>query len=199
MEPADIQKVSITKGDALIIVDVQEDFLPGGNLPVSEGDQVVPVFNRYIDLFQDKGLPVYATRDWHPARHSSFKEQGGPWPKHCVVGSEGAKFAKGLKLPASAVTISAGTELDADGYSGFEGTDLDQRLRAQGTHRLFIGGLATDVCVLHTVRGALKLGYKVFLLTDASRAVNLQPENGSRAVAEMTNLGARPVTLDLLD
>jgi nicotinamidase/pyrazinamidase len=194
-----MEKTRLKKGDALLVVDVQKDFLPGGSLEVPEGDQVVSVFNGYIEFFEDKGLPVYATRDWHPAGHCSFKEQGGPWPKHCIAGSEGAQFAEGLKLPASTVIISKDTEPDSDSYSGFEGTDLDQRLRAEGIHRLFIGGLATDVCVLNTVRSALKLGYQVFVLTDASRAVNVQPEDGPKAVAEMANLGARPVTLDLLD
>ena len=183
-------------GDALLIVDVQNDFLPGGSLAVSHGDEVIPVLNRYIGEFAAQGLPVYATRDWHPQQHCSFRAKGGPWPPHCIANTHGAEFAAALRLPPGATVISKATSLDKDAYSGFEGTDLDPRLRAVGIRRLFIGGLATDYCVLNTVRDALQLGYAVMLLTDAIRAVDVQPGDGQRAEVEMAGLGALPITLN---
>ena len=187
--------IAIKKGDALIVVDVQNDFLPGGSLAVPEGDRVVPVLNRYLDTFAARALPIYATRDWHPGNHCSFKAQGGPWPPHCVAGSPGASFAPGLKLPAQTTIVSKAIAADKDAYSGFEGTDLDARLRAQGVRRVFVGGLATDYCVLNTVRDARRLGYEVCLLTDAIRAVNVKPDDGRKAEEEMRHLGAKSLTL----
>src|SRR3990172_9324815 len=125
------QKVGIGPGDALIVVDVQIDFLPGGSLAVPAGDEVVPVLNRYLGAFHAKSLPIFATRDWHPVNHCSFKAGGGPWPPHCVAGTAGAAFAPGLKLPPETTTISKATPPDKDAYSGFEGTDLEARVRAQ--------------------------------------------------------------------
>lgn len=189
----DAERVEPGQGDALLIVDVQNDFLPGGALPVPEGDAVVPVLNRWIERFTARRLPVYATRDWHPPNHCSFREQGGPWPPHCVAGTEGAAFAPGLKLPPDAVIVSKATEPDREAYSGFQGTDLAERLRAQGVRRLFVGGLATDYCVLSTVRDALREGFEVVLIEDAVRAVDVQPGDGARALEEMRRLGARTV------
>jgi nicotinamidase/pyrazinamidase len=186
-------------GDALLIVDVQNDFLPGGNLAVSHGDEVVPILNRYLQIFVEHRLPVYATRDWHPQKHCSFREQGGPWPPHCVANSLGAQFAAMLRLPPAAVIISKATSEEQDAYSGFEGTDLDSRLRAANISRLYIGGLATDYCVLNTVRDALRLGYQVLLLGDAIRAVDARPRDGTRAEEEMTKLGAQRITVQGVD
>ena len=177
--------------DALIIVDVQNDFLPGGSLAVPHGDEVVPALNRYIRAFGKKKLTVFATRDWHPSNHCSFKAQGGIWPPHCVQRSRGAELALDLQLPQSAVIISKATTLEQDAYSGFEGTDLHDRLQALGVKRLFIGGLATDYCVLNTVKDALSLGYEVYLLEDAIHAVNVQPDDGKKAKDEMIRLGAK--------
>ncbi len=185
-------------GDALIVVDVQKDFLPGGSLAVPRGDEVVPVLNRYMEIFSSRGLPVFATRDWHPPEHCSFTEQGGPWPPHCVAGSEGAAFAADLHLPADAVIISKATEPERDAYSGFQGTDLAQRLREAGVRRVFVGGLATDYCVLNTVRDALAEGFEVVLLEDAIRAVDVQPGDGERAVKEMLDAGAVPARIDAI-
>jgi nicotinamidase/pyrazinamidase len=190
------QKISLHPGDALIIVDVQEDFLPGGALAVPHGDDVVPVLNRYIALFRAHALPIVATRDWHPANHCSFAAQGGPWPAHCVADTAGAGFARGLDLPDDAIVISKATRGDSDAYSGFSGTDLAQRLRALRIKRVFIGGLATDYCVLNTVLDALKTGFETVLLTDAIRAVNVRPTDGPKAEAEMSYAGARRVVLD---
>ncbi len=183
-------------GDALLIVDMQNDFLPGGSLAVPRGDEVVPVLNSYLKLFTSRNLPIYATRDWHPEQHCSFKAQGGSWPPHCVQGTRGAEFAAALQLPPSTVIISKATTVEQDAYSGFEGTNLDQQLHAANVHRLFIGGLATDYCVLSTVRDALKLGYRVLLLADAIRAVDVQPGDGQRAEQEMFGLGAQRITLE---
>jgi nicotinamidase-related amidase len=185
--------------DALIVVDVQNDFLPGGRLAVPGGDAVVPVVNRYADLFASRRLPVFATRDWHPSAHCSFRAHGGPWPPHCVAGSPGASFAADLRLPEHAVVVSKGADAGQDAYSGFEGTDLDARLKAAGVRRVFVGGLATDYCVLNTVRDAIRHGYETFLLTDAIRAVDVAPGDGRQAEAEMARLGARPVSIETLD
>ena len=192
------ESIELQYGDALIVVDVQNDFLPGGSLAVPDGDAVVPVLNRYLAEFSARELPVYATRDWHPANHCSFKARGGPWPPHCVAGTHGAQFAAGLKFPTGATVISKAEKPDKDAYSGFEGTDLDARLRARKVKRLFIGGLAADYCVLNTVRDALSLGHEVYLLTDAIRAVNINPDDGPKAEAEMQRLGAKPITLAAL-
>jgi nicotinamidase/pyrazinamidase len=182
-------------GDALLVVDVQNDFLPGGALGVPEGDRVVPALNRYIARFRAAGLPVIATRDWHPSRHCSFAERGGPWPPHCVAETPGAAFAPGLDLPPDATVVSKADTPDTDAYSGFQGTGLAERLKGMGVTRLFIGGLATDYCVLATVKDARAAGFAVVLLTDAVRAVDLKPGDGERATAEMEQAGAVPARL----
>lgn len=177
-------------GDALLSVEIQYDFLPGGSLAVPGGGAVVPAMRHCMKLFEQLGLPIFATRDWHPANHCSFRAQGGRWPPHCVAGSAGAQFASALELPASAQVISKATTPEKDSYSGFEDTDLDARLRALEVRRLFVGGLATDYCVLNTVRDALRLGYAVVLLTDACGALDVNPGDGERALEEMQRLGA---------
>jgi len=187
--------IHLQPGDALILVDVQTDFLPDGNLGVPHGDEVVPVLNRYAEIFQANKLPVFATRDWHPPNHCSFADQGGPWPPHCIANTPGAAFAPNLRLPPQSVVVSKAERVEQDAYSGFEGTDLDTRLKRAGVRRVFVGGLATDYCVLNTVRDARKLGYEVFLLTDGSRAVNVQPDDGRKAEEEMRGLGAEPIEL----
>jgi nicotinate phosphoribosyltransferase len=182
-------------GDALLIVDVQNDFLPGGSLAVPEGDDVVPALNGYSDTFRTHHLPIFASRDWHPPNHCSFTKQGGPWPPHCVAETNGAQFASGLNL-SETVIISKATEPKSDAYSAFENTDLDQRLKQAGVKRLFVGGLATDYCVLNSVRDAIRLNYSVILLEDAIRAVNVQPEDGPKAIEEMLELGCLPATIE---
>ena len=185
--------IRLQAGDALIAVDVQNDFLPGGSLAVPAGHLVVPALNRYLAAFAARALPVFATRDWHPANHCSFKAQGGIWPAHCIAGTSGAEFAPGLDLPAMAVTISKAATPESDAYSGFAGTDLAARLRAGRLARLYIGGLATDYCVLNTVRDALAEGFAVLLLADAIRAVDVEPGDGARACDAMLRLGARSI------
>ncbi|SDH47470.1 nicotinamidase [Propionivibrio dicarboxylicus] len=180
----------LQSGDALLIVDVQNDFLPGGQLAVTDGDTVIAPLNRWIERFQAAGLPIFATRDWHPAAHCSFIAQGGPWPNHCVANTDGARFATALRLPKNAKVISKATTVEVDAYSGFGGTDLSDLLQHTGSQRLFIGGLATDYCVLNTVLDACRLGYNVVLLSEAIRAVNVQAGDGARAIAEMQAAGA---------
>ncbi len=178
-------------GDALLVVDVQNDFLPGGSLAVPRGDEVVPVLNRCLALFAKKGLPVYASRDWHPPGHCSFRAQGGPWPPHCMADTYGAEFPASLDLPADAVIISKADTPEKDAYSAFGDTDLGLCLKAVDVRRLFVGGLATDYCVLNTVKDALALGYAVVLLADAVRAVEVTPGDGEKAMMEMRGLGAQ--------
>lgn len=187
--------ILLNQGDALLIIDLQNDFLPGGAVAVSQGDRVVSVMNRYIAQFQRKHLPIISTRDWHPADHCSFKAQGGSWPEHCVAGTRGAKFSAGLQLPESAIIVSKGTNNKALGYSGFEDTGLEAHLNRLNTRRLFIGGLATDYCVLNTALDALARHYRVYLLEDAIRAVDIEPGDGRNAVVTMTQQGAVPITL----
>ncbi len=178
-------------GDALIVVDVQNDFLPDGALGVPEGDAVVPVLNDCMRTFSEHQLPVYATRDWHPQGHCSFKEQGGPWPPHCLAGTSGASFAPDLSLPDAAKVVSKAETREADAYSGFQGTDLEADLRGRGVRRVVVGGLATDYCVLQTVLDARRLGFDVVVLEDATRAVNAEPGDEERAVEQMREAGAQ--------
>ncbi len=185
--------VDVQTGDALIIVDIQNDFLPGGSLAVPGGDAVVAVLNDYIDIFERKALPIIATRDWHPVNHCSFQAHGGTWPSHCVANTHGAEFAPGLHLPPDVTIISKAATPELDAYSGFQGTGLDAVLRSLGVRRVFVGGLATDYCVLNTVLDALEQQYHVFLLNDAVRAVNLEPDDGVRAQNTMIEQGALPV------
>jgi len=186
--------------DALIIVDVQNDFCPGGSLAVTGGDEVVPVLNQYIEQFTQARVPIFATRDWHPENTRHFKIHGGLWPPHCIQGTKGAEFRTDLALPDDAVIVSAGMAPDEEGYSGFDGKDengagLADLLRARGVERVFIGGIATDYCVKETVLDALKHGFKVVLLEDAVRGVNLRPDDSERAIAEMVRAGASTSTL----
>lgn len=183
-------------GDALVLVDVQNDFLPGGSLAVPEGDQIIAPIKRWLAEFTAAGMPVFATRDWHPSDHCSFRAQGGPWPPHCVAGTEGAQFAASLGLAGDPriTVISKGTRSEADAYSGFEGTDLHTRLHTAGVQRLFIGGLATDYCVLNTVLDARRLGYQVALLEPAVRPVEVHAGDGARATTAMIDAGAALLT-----
>ena len=181
--------------DALVVVDVQNDFMPGGSLGIAGGDAVVPILNEYVR--KARWAHVFATRDWHPPGHCSFRERGGPWPPHCVQGTKGAAFAQDLQLPADTTVLSKGTDPERDAYSSFEGTTLDDALRAFEIERLLVGGLATDYCVLHTIRDARARGYAAVLLDDAIRGVD--PASSRRAREEMLLLGATPATLDTLD
>ncbi|MGB9874340.1 MAG: nicotinamidase, partial [Hydrogenobacter sp.] len=184
-------RLNLTNKDALIVVDMQNDFMPWGALPVPDADKIVPRLNAYIEAFSSKSLPVYFTRDWHPPDHISFKGHGGIWPPHCVQGTEGAQFHKDLIIPKdNKFIISKGTSRDFDAYSGFQGTLLDSLLKERGIRRLFVGGVATDYCVKNTVIGGLNLGYEVFLLIDATKGVDVNAGDTDRAIEEMMNSGA---------
>ncbi|MDE2990344.1 MAG: nicotinamidase [Chloroflexota bacterium] len=177
--------------DALLIVDVQRDFCPGGALAVPDGDAVVPVLNQWIDAARDAGAAVFASRDWHPPDHVSFQEQGGPWPSHCVAETPGARFHPDLALPVSATIIDKGTDAGHEAYSAFEGTDLAAWLHAAGIERLWVGGLALDYCVRASVLDARRIaGLPVHLILSATRAVEVQPGDGSRALDDMRSAGA---------
>ena len=189
--------IPLTEGDALLLVDIQNDFLPGGNLPVPSGDEIIPTVNRYIAVFRDRGAPVFATRDCHPKGHCSFRDRGGPWPVHCVYGTFGFQFPPGLELPASAFVLCKAKSPLKDAYSGFDGTDLRARLRDLDAGRLFVAGLATEYCVLSTVMDGLDLGFGVVLLLDAVRAVDVNRGDGEKAIRKMVLAGA--VTAVLAD
>jgi len=195
----DTDKIELGIGDALLAVDIQNDFfLPGGRLAVPEGDQIIPVMNAYIDRFIQRRLPVFATRDWHPKNHHSFLQQGGPWPEHCIASSPGAEFAQGLHLRAAVQVFFKGTAVENDGYSDFANPEMIKQLEKLNVSRLFIGGLATEYCVLYTVCDALRLNYQVLLLTDAVRAVNVNKHDGEQAINKMILTGAIPITLAVI-
>jgi nicotinamidase/pyrazinamidase len=185
----------IGKRDALIIVDVQNDFCPGGALPVPEGDQVIPALNDYIKIFKKANTKVFATRDWHPANHISFKAQGGPWPPHCIQDTEGARFHPDLRLPRGTIIVSKAMDPNKDAYSGFSGTELAKTLQKEGVTRVFVGGLATDYCVKNTVLEARELGFQTVLLLDAIRGINAKPDDAAKAVDKMINNGAEQANL----
>ena len=186
---------SVGKTDAIIIVDVQNDFCPHGALPVPEGDQVVPVLNDYIKIFKKAKAGIFATRDWHPPNHISFKAQGGPWPPHCVQNTEGAKFHPDLKLPSGTTIVSKAMNPLKENYSGFEGAELSSILRKHSVLRVFVGGLATEYCVKNTVLDALKLGFKVMLLSDAILGINAEANEAAKAIDKMVESGAEQTTL----
>jgi nicotinamidase/pyrazinamidase len=176
------------------VVDVQVDFCPGGALAVDHGDDVVPGINKTVDAFERLGLPLFFTRDWHPPNHISFKAQGGAWPPHCVQGTKGAEFHPDLGVPSGAVIISKGNKPSAEAYSGFQGTDLEARLKRLGVDEVFLGGLTTDYCVKETALDARRAGFAVDVLEDCVRAVDSKPGDRGRALAEMRRGGASMTT-----
>ena len=174
---------------ALVVVDVQNDFCPGGALAVERGDEVVGPLNRLIEEFLGRGEPVYKSRDWHPPQTRHFADHGGTWPVHCVQGTRGAEFHEALLDDPRVRVVSKGLG-DEDNYSAFDGTALAEDLRREGVREVWVGGLATDYCVKQTVLDALRAGFRVRALPDAMRAVNLQPGDDQRALAEMRAAGA---------
>ena len=183
---------------ALIVVDVQNDFCPGGALPVRDGDRIVPVLNDYLERLRVCNGPVIATRDWHPPNHCSFHDHGGVWPPHCVQGQPGAAFHPGLKLPEQTLIISKGVDPARDDYSGFANPALERNLRLLGVEVLLIGGLATDYCVKSTVLDARRRGFETVFLQDACRAVNKNPGDGDTALTEMLAAGAQRADLSMI-
>ncbi len=179
--------IKLDRSCALVIVDIQNDFMPTGTLPVPDADKIVPVLNKYIDMFVSNKLHIFATRDWHPPNHISFKQRGGVWSMHCVKDTLGAEFHHDLKLPRSATIISKGVEADREAYSGFEGTDLAKKLEENGVRCVLIGGVATDYCVKNTALDAIKFGLDVILLEDAVKGI----KNNHDAIKEMRGKGTK--------
>ncbi len=171
--------------EALIIVDVQNDFCPGGALAVEDGDAVIGPLNR---MAGDHDV-VVATRDWHPADHHSFSERGGPWPEHCVQGSPGAELHPLLERERIDIFVDAGDTPEAEGFDKFEGTGLEDRLRERGVERVHVGGLALDYCVKRTALGARRRGFDTVVHLDATRAVDVESGDGERAIAELRAAG----------
>ncbi|OGX07618.1 MAG: nicotinamidase [Omnitrophica WOR_2 bacterium GWA2_47_8] len=185
---------------ALLVVDVQNDFCPGGTLAVPQGDTVIPVINRYLRFFNDKELPIFVSRDWHPKETKHFKRFGGIWPMHCVQNTPGANFHATLKLPPEAVILSKGMDPEQDSYSAFqakdeEGRDLKEILEDLQVKHLFVCGLATDYCVKASVLDAIKNGFQTFLLLDAVKGVNMHPQDSRKAIDEMNKKGAKNITI----
>lgn len=186
---------SFEVGDGLLLVDPQNDFCPGGSLPVAGGDAVMPVLNAWATAAERAGVPIFVSRDWHPPSTTHFKERGGVWPPHCVMGTPGAEFHPDLHLPGTVVIVSKGMGETEDAYSAFQARDaantpLAGLLKDGGVRQLFVAGLATDYCVKATVLDGLEQGFRVTLVPDGMRAVNLKPTDGEQALAEMRARGA---------
>ncbi len=175
---------------ALVIVDLQNDFCPGGSLAVPDGDKIVPVVNDLIEQFSRAGLPIFAIREQHPGNHVSFKAQGGLWPPHCIQNTPGARFHPDLRLPDNVIIISKADSPERDAYSGFEGTDLEALLREAGVDHIVVCGLATDYCVKATALDGLRAGLGVTVVEDAIRGVDVQPGDSQKALAELQAAGA---------
>jgi nicotinamidase/pyrazinamidase len=176
-------------GDLLLVVDVQKDFCPGGALPIERGDEVVPVLNDWTRTALIAGVPIYFSRDWHPKHHLSFQESGGHWPVHCLQDTDGARFHPALEVPSNAVVVTKGTRFDRDQNSAFDQTGLADWLHRQQIRRIFVGGLAQDVCVLATVIDGCQAGFEMQLITNATRPVTA--EGGREALTKMRRAGAR--------
>ena len=188
----------MNKDCGLLIVDVQKDFCPGGALPVARGGEIVPVINRYVELFAEVGGLIVASRDWHPRESAHFQERGGPWPRHCVQGTPGAEFHDGLRLGPEVIVVSKGTGPDEDGYSAFagrtiKGWSLASLLTQRMIQELYVCGLATDYCVKSSCLDALRAGYRVSILIDAIRGVDLHPGDSAQALADIFGAGAHPL------
>ncbi|NIA13878.1 MAG: isochorismatase family protein [Nitrospiraceae bacterium] len=181
--------MKVESTDALVVVDVQNDFCPGGALPVEEGQRVVPVINQILPMFEH----AVFSRDWHPEDHCSFGDPpefiDGSWPRHCVANSPGAEFHGDLLVPADALIVDKATKSDTESYDAFDDTDLAERLRRAQVGRVFVCGLATDFCVKHTALGALDHGFDVFLVENACRGVNFPPGSAAKAIEEMKLAG----------
>jgi len=181
---------------ALLIVDMQNDFCPGGALGIKGGDKIIPAVNKYIKIFLRQQMPVFASRDWHPKKTGHFKKFGGTWPVHCIQKTKGADFHAELKLPKEAVFLYKGMDPQEDSYSVFQAKDANgmeffNLLKIFGVKEIFIAGLATDYCVKYTVIDALRNGLKVKLLIDAVKGVDLNPGDSEEAIKEMLKSGAK--------
>lgn len=179
--------MDIKHSDVLIVVDVQNDFLPGGALGVPGGDAVLQPINAVMPLFSY----VVASRDWHPREHPHFEEYGGPWPYHCLQHTDGARFAADLSVDAIDFIVSKGTDAGSHGYDAFDGTGLHEHLRDRGARHIFVCGLATDYCVRATALASVRHGFETFVIRDAIAAVNVRAHDGANALSEMAAHGVR--------
>lgn len=175
-------------GDLLLLIDVQKDFCPGGALPISRGDEVVPVLNAWIKAAREHQVPVYLSRDWHPRQHPSFDAFGGKWPPHCIQDTDGARFHAELEIPHDAVVVTKGTRFDQDQNSAFDQTGFAAWLHQLKIKRIFVGGLAQDVCVLASVLDGQAAGFEMQVIASATRPVNSQ--DGQAALEKMRQAGA---------
>ncbi len=178
----------MTDNKALLLVDLQNDFFPGGALGIETGNEIVDVVNKYIDLFKEHTLPVFATRDWHPPETTHFEKKGGPWPDHCVQNTKGAEFHPSIKIPGNAIVLSKGTDPQSHGYSAFEAHDESGKsfpdiLREKDIDTFYIAGLATDLCVRYSAMDAVKNGFNINILADAVRGVD--PEESKKTLEEI--------------
>lgn len=188
---------------ALLIVDMQNDFCPGGALGIKDGDRIIPAINKYIKIFSEKKLPVFYSRDWHPKKTKHFKEFGGVWPRHCIQNTKGAEFHPKLKLPKEAILLYKGMDPEKESYSVFQAQDQNgmrflNLLKILGVEEIYIGGLAADYCVKFSAIDALKERFEVKLLVDAIKGVNLKPEDSESAIREMVGSGVKKITLKRL-
>jgi len=185
---------------ALLVVDIQNDFCPAGALGIPEGDKIVPLINKYLKVFAKKKLPILVTRDWHPAKTGHFKDFGGIWPAHCIQNTPGAAFHPALKLPAGVILLYKGMDPLEDSYSAFHAEDTSGRsllkiLRMLGIREIYIAGLATDYCIKYSTLDALKNGFKVKILSDAVKGVDLKPKDSQKALKEIIKKGAKKIEL----
>lgn len=190
----------IPETDALLILDVQNDLCPGGSMALAGGAVVAAQLAKAAAYFEKAGAAIYATQEWHPADHISFRASRGPWPSHCVQDTPGAEFHPDLKLPASAIVVRKGASQNKDAYSGFIDSDLEEQLIAAGIKRVVVGGLATDYVVLNTVIDTLSIDLETYVLVDAIDAFDIEPNDGLRAQHLMQSSGASLIGLaDLLE
>jgi len=191
------------KKKALLLIDVQNDFCPGGTLAVKQADKIVPILNKYIRYFTEQKLPIFASRDWHARNTKHFKQFGGIWPKHCVQRTKGAQFHAKLRLSKQVIIVSKGIDPAKEGYSAFEAIDsngivLEKLLNILKVEELCVGGLATDYCVRSSALDALNKGFRVKLLTDAIKGVDLKPGDSDAAIRQMVKTGAKTITFESL-
>lgn len=186
--------IDFQDSDALILVDLQNDFCPGGALPIEGGHEVVETVNPWIEAATAAGIPVFASRDWHPEGHISFEAQGGTWPPHCLQDSEGAAFHPRLRLPDGVIKVTKGTRFDQDQNSAFDQTGLADELRRRGISRIWVAGLAQDVCVAATALDGRREGFDVLLMKNGTRPVTTA--GGRESLKKMQDSGVQVIGND---
>ncbi len=191
-------KMTLEDGNALILVGLQRDAFPGGTIAIADAPAIIPIANRYLSAWANLGLPIVLGRCWHPPNHCSFRTHGGPWPDHAIADTPGAAFAADLLVPPTSIIVSTGTDAADEASSAFADAELDSQLRRRGTTQVFVGGIATEHCVLNTVRDAIDRDYATVVLRDASRATNVRPDDGADAEGVMAELGAQLLALETL-